>query len=236
MCVVNITLIRGDVCFAALCPSSIAVPLPLLLIGHCLCSLRVTMLQTLIRSIVVVLVLGAGVNAQTSRAGGSADASLNERAKQLEPYIADSARRYGVVNPHDPRQAIGGAARYLRDLLNRFEGRVDLAMAAYNSGEGTVESFLTGRSLLLPNGKLINPRRRVTGGIPPYVETREYVRQGLALLLEQEPSQTSLPGRSATLRLQTHLTRRDFSLDSFADGDVIGGKSQLRVASFIDVP
>ncbi len=235
------------------------------------------MLQTLIRSIVVVLVLGAGVNAQTSRAGGSADASLNERAKQLEPYIADSARRYGidarllrilcfmesrfrfnavspkgargpmqlvpetarrygVVNPHDPRQAIGGAARYLRDLLNRFEGRVDLAMAAYNSGEGTVESFLTGRSLLLPNGKLINPRRRVTGGIPPYVETREYVRQGLALLLEQEPSQTSLPGRSATLRLQTHLTRRDFSLDSFADGDVIGGKSQLRVASFIDVP
>lgn len=233
------------------------------------------MLQTLIRSVVVVLVLGTGINAQTNRAGGPAETSVNDRARLLEPYFADSARRYGidvrmlrilcfmesrfrveavspkgargpmqfmpdtarrfgVLNPHDPRQAIDGAARYLRDLLIRFGGRVDLMMAAYNSGEGTVESFLTGRPLLLRNGKLINPRRLITGGIPPYTETRDYVRQGLALLLKQEPPQTSLPGRSATLRSQSHSPKRDFTLDSFVESEG-NSKSQLRTASFIEV-
>jgi soluble lytic murein transglycosylase-like protein len=234
------------------------------------------MLQTLIRLVVVVLVMGAGINAQTNRAVGPSQALLNKKATELEPYIADAARRhgiearvlrilcfmesrfrvdavspkgargpmqfmpdtarrFGVVNPHDPRQAIDGAARYLRDLLNRFGGRVDLAMAAYNSGEGTVESFLTGRSLLLPSGKLINPRRLITGGIPPYKETRDYVRQGLALLLKKEPSQTSLPGRSATARSQTLSPRRDFTLDSYERREVTTGNAQLRAASFIEV-
>lgn len=235
------------------------------------------MLQTLIRSLVVVLVLGAAINAQTKRKLGSSEASLNERARQLEPYIAASAirygldpqllrilcfmesrfrldaispkgargpmqlmpntaRRYGVLNPRDPRQAVDGAAKYLRDLLNRFGGRVDLAMAAYNSGEGTVESFLTGRSLLLPNGKIVNPRRVTTGGIPPYPETRDYVREGLTLLLRKELSPTLSPKLLLTGRSQVGSRRRDFTLDSFVGSEVTDGKSQLRVASFIDVP
>lgn len=96
-------------------------------------------------------------------------------------FMPDTATRYGLANPHDPKAAIDAGARYLRDLLQRFGGRVDLALAAYNAGEGTVESFLSGRPLLLRSGKVINPRGVVTGGIPPYPETENYVSSILKL-------------------------------------------------------
>ena len=93
-------------------------------------------------------------------------------------FTVSTARRYGLVNPHDPRESIDAAARYLRDLQTRFGARVDLILAAYNAGEGTVEAFRDGKTLMLPNNKIINPRRLRTGGIPPYNETRHYVSQG----------------------------------------------------------
>lgn len=65
-----------------------------------------------------------------------------------------TARRFGVANVFDVEQNVEGGARYLRWLLDRFEGRVDLALAGYNAGEGAVD------------------RHR---GIPPYAETQWYV-------------------------------------------------------------
>jgi soluble lytic murein transglycosylase-like protein len=95
-------------------------------------------------------------------------------------FMPETASRYGLKDLHDPKAAIDAAAHYLRDLLETFNGRVDLALAAYNSGEGTVKSFLTGRRLVLQTGKIVNPQGLVTGGIPPYLETRNYVRSGLS--------------------------------------------------------
>lgn len=91
-------------------------------------------------------------------------------------FMPDTAARYGLKNPFDPRAAIDAGARYLRDLLWRFGGRIDLAVAAYNAGEGAVESFRSGKPLILRTGKVINPRGLITGGIPPYSETQNYVR------------------------------------------------------------
>jgi soluble lytic murein transglycosylase-like protein len=65
-----------------------------------------------------------------------------------------TARRFGVEKIFDADQNIDGGARYLRWLLDRFGGRVDLALAGYNAGEGAVE------------------RHR---GIPPFAETQWYV-------------------------------------------------------------
>jgi hypothetical protein len=56
-------------------------------------------------------------------------------------------------------------------------------LAAYNAGEGTVESFQTGRPLVLASRKIINPRRLITGGIPPYRETQQYVKSAIVLLM-----------------------------------------------------
>src|SRR5712691_206124 len=73
---------------------------------------------------------------------------------QLMPF---TAMRYGVTNIFDPRQNIEGGARYLRFLLDHFDGDVNLALAGYNAGEGAVE--------------------RYGWSIPPYSETQEYVRR-----------------------------------------------------------
>ena len=102
----------------------------------------------------------------------------------LMQFTGSTAARYGLKNPHDPRESIDAAARYLRDLLTRFGPHVDLILAAYNAGEGTVEAFRDGRTLMLPNNKVINPRGQRTGGIPPYTETRQYLARGAIIYQE----------------------------------------------------
>jgi hypothetical protein len=82
-------------------------------------------------------------------------------ARGLMQLMPDAARRFGVTDPFDPRANIQGGVRYLRVLLKMFQGDVALTVAAYNAGEGAVTRH---------------------GGIPPYRETRDYVRKILALL------------------------------------------------------
>ena len=126
-------------------------------------------------------------------------------------FMPETAARYGLSNPHDPKMAIDAAGRYFRDLLRRFDGRIDLAFAAYNAGEGTVEAFRNGRVLRLSNGKVINGARSVTGGIPPYRETQNYVRLAIDLLRGRELVTTMSLGRSKTNVVPT--TTRDFTID-----------------------
>jgi len=78
-------------------------------------------------------------------------------ARGLMQLMPGTAVRYGVTNIFDPKQNIEGGARYLRFLLDRFDGDVNLALAGYNAGEGAVEKF--------------------GWRIPPYSETQEYVRR-----------------------------------------------------------
>jgi len=102
-------------------------------------------------------------------------------ARGLMQLMPSTAARFGVTGPNDPKRAIDSAARYTRYLMNRFNGRLDLTLAAYNAGEGAVEAYLTGRSIQTGD-KVINPSRRMTGGVPPYRETQNYVAVGLQIL------------------------------------------------------
>jgi len=80
-----------------------------------------------------------------------------------------TVKRFGVKNVFDATQNIEGGARYLRWLLDRFDGRVDLALAGYNAGEGAVERH---------------------HGVPPFAETEWYVLKVLdrAARTGQSPS------------------------------------------------
>lgn len=78
-------------------------------------------------------------------------------ASGLMQLMPGTARRFGVTNIFDPRQNIEGGIRYMRFLLDSFNGDVELALAGYNAGEGAVLKY--GRR------------------IPPYRETQEYVRR-----------------------------------------------------------
>ena len=88
--------------------------------------------------------------------GFRAGATSAVGAMGLMQLMPGTAARYGVANAYDPAQSIRGGTRYLADLLRLFGGRVDLALAGYNAGEGAVMKY----------------GRRV----PPYAETQNYVR------------------------------------------------------------
>jgi soluble lytic murein transglycosylase-like protein len=75
-------------------------------------------------------------------------------AMGLAQLMPATARDLGVVNPADPIQNLQGGARYLRQLLDLFDGNVEKALAAYNAGPGRVRS---------------------AGGVPAITETQAYV-------------------------------------------------------------
>ncbi len=93
-------------------------------------------------------------------------------ARGLMQLMPATARRLGVARAFDPRENIRGGTAYLAELADRFgETSVELILAAYNAGERAVEEF---------------------GGVPPYRETRAYVRRVSALWQESLASRPAL--------------------------------------------
>ena len=78
-------------------------------------------------------------------------------ARGLMQLMPGTAARFGVTSIWDPKQNIEGGTRYMRWLLDKFDGNINLALAGYNAGEGAVMKY--------------------GNRIPPYSETQEYVRR-----------------------------------------------------------
>jgi soluble lytic murein transglycosylase-like protein len=85
----------------------------------------------------------------------------NKGAMGLMQLMPDTARLYDVANPFDAKQNVDAGVRHLKGLLKNFKGDVPLTLAAYNAGEGAVQR---------------------SGGIPPYTETRNYVKRITTLM------------------------------------------------------
>src|SRR5688500_13303596 len=83
------------------------------------------------------------------------DARSHAGAQGLMQLMPATAKRFGCEDRNDPVENVEAGTKYLRWLLKRFSGNVELALAGYNAGEGSVDKY---------------------NGIPPYNETRNYVR------------------------------------------------------------
>ena len=82
-------------------------------------------------------------------------ARSHKGAQGLMQMIPATARRFECKNAMDPQENVVAGTKYLRWLLERFDGNVRLALAAYNAGEGSVDKY---------------------DGVPPFGETQKYVR------------------------------------------------------------
>ena len=87
------------------------------------------------------------------------DARSGAGAEGLMQIIPATAKRFNCGNAYDPQANVTAGAKYLRWLLERFDGDVALALAGYNAGEGAVDKY---------------------NGVPPYAETQNYVRNIIA--------------------------------------------------------
>ena len=96
----------------------------------------------------------------TAESNFKVSAKSNADAHGLMQLIPATSERFNVKNAYDASQNIKGGVKYLRWLLSYFRGDVTLAVAAYNAGEGAVDKYK---------------------GVPPYKETRAYVKKVLGL-------------------------------------------------------
>ena len=103
-----------------------------------------------------------GVDVRFALGVALAESNLNPRAVSVKnaqgvmQLIPKTQKRFGVKNPFNPKLNVRGGLAYLRWLKKTFKGNLRLMAAAYNAGEGAVRQY---------------------GGVPPFPETRQYVRR-----------------------------------------------------------
>lgn len=118
-----------------------------------------------------------------------ADATSKSGAMGIMQLMPATAAHFGCTEPYDPEQNIMAGAEYISQLLDKYDGDVSLALAAYNAGSGNVDKY---------------------GGIPPFEETQNYVAKITAYMEEGVtlPDGTSISGSSSISSIASSLLEK----------------------------
>ncbi len=141
------------------------------------------------------------------------DVMSSKGAQGLMQLMPATAKVVGCSDPFNAKQNIFGGSNYLRMMLKRFNGNVDYALAAYNAGPGNVEKY---------------------NGIPPFRETKNYVRK-VKHYYQQYASSAGVSTKSTSKKnkiisvVNTDLNRRlTNAYEKFNSGDIDGAMSSYR--------
>ncbi len=136
---------------------------------------------------------GVDVNLLKAIAKQESDFDVNSTshsgAQGLMQLMPGTAAELGVTDAYDPEQNVMGGAKYISGLLEKYNGELTLALAAYNAGSGNVAKY---------------------GGVPPFAETQNYVKK----VMGYYTGGVTLPNETVTTAVPTDSSSQESSFES----------------------
>ena len=123
-----------------------------------------------------------------AESGFDANAVSPAGAQGVMQLMPATARSLGVDDPFDARRNIMGGAKYISQQLKKYNGNIDLALAAYNAGSGNVAKY---------------------GGVPPFKETRNYIQRIKGYMNSDLTTGKTVEGKTASVDLETYTVGQE---------------------------